>query len=69
MASISDFITEIEHSITLDQLRAASHRLVINDVFFQKKLIPYGLAGGHWWAEEILAFFFQRPNFSSPKKI
>ena len=39
----------------------------MNDVFFQKKLIPYGLAGGHWWAEEFLAFFFQRPNFSSQK--
>ena len=39
----------------------------MNDVFFQKKLIPYGLAGGHWRAKEFLAFFFQRPNFSSQK--
>ena len=36
------------------KLNIECRRLVINDVFFQDYLIPHGLAGGHWWAEEIL---------------
>ena len=48
LSSISEFTTEIEHWITSDQLRAATRRLVINEISFQDYLIPHGLASAQW---------------------